>query len=211
MHDLTCSEARDSVAEYALDILDPVEKSSVAAHLIRCPDCRAEADSMQATAGRLLDLVPGTEPPLGFDRRVMERVGAPRPHHRRQWILGLSAAAAVLVIVGGVFAAVNLRPSHHPAAELAASFTESGHKVGVIDIYPGRTPPWVSMSVEGVSVRGSVSCVLVSPDGSTTKLGSFDLVNGSGSWGAPDRWSTQDVLGARLLDTSGQVVASATF
>lgn len=207
MHDLKCSEVRDSSAEYALDILDPVEKASIAAHLIRCPECRAEVDSMQATAGRLLDLVPGTEPPLGFDRRVMQRVGVTRPRHR----LVLSAAAAVLVIVGGVFAGIGLRPSHHPAAELAASFSESGRHVGVIDIYPARTPPWVSMTVKGVTARGSVSCVLVSSDGTVTRLGSFDLVNGSGSWGAPDRWTTRGVAGARLVDASGQVVATATF
>lgn len=210
MHDLTCSDVRDSAAEYALDILDPVEKSSVAAHLIRCPECRAEVDGMRTTAGRLLDLVPGTEPPLGFDRRVLEHVGAARPRRRRRWQLGLSAAAAVLV-VGGAFAAVNLAPSHHRVTELAASFTESGHQVGVIDIYSGRKPPWVSMMVNGVSARGSVSCVLVARDGSITRLGSFDLVNGSGSWGAPDRWSTSDVAGARLVDASGHVVASATF
>ncbi len=76
MIDLTCAEARDLAAEFALDILEPEERSAVAAHLLRCPTCRAEVSGMEVVSERLLDLVPGTEPPLGFDRRVLARVQA---------------------------------------------------------------------------------------------------------------------------------------
>src|SRR5438270_10969976 len=99
---MQCSEVRDTAAEFALDILGPAERSAVAAHILRCPECRAEVESMGETAGRLLDLVPGTEPPLGFDRRVMARVGQPaRPDRvRRRSRVGVGAAAAVLIVLG---------------------------------------------------------------------------------------------------------------
>ena len=74
MTELTCAQVRDAAAEYALDILEPGERSAVAAHLLRCPACRAQVEGMSGVATRLIELVPGTEPPLGFDRRVMARV-----------------------------------------------------------------------------------------------------------------------------------------
>ena len=211
MHDLQCAEVRDSAAEFALDILDPNERSAVAAHLLRCPDCRSEVDSMHLTADRLLDLVPGTEPPLGFDRRVLERLGI-TGHRRRVWQWGLSAAAAVLIVLGVSLGVVESGTSH-PSPQLASAvLVQSGRHVGSIEVYRTTKTPWVTMSVRGVNgAHGSVACELVDRSGQLMTVGRFDLVNGSGSWAAPDKWSTSNLAGARLVDTTGQVVATATF
>jgi hypothetical protein len=48
-------------------------------------------------------------------------------------------------------------------------------------------------------------------DGRITTVGSFDLVNGSGTWGAPDPGGFGGVAGARLVNSRGQVIATATF
>jgi anti-sigma factor RsiW len=213
MRELTCSEVQDSAAEFALDILDPQDRSIVAAHLIRCRACRAEVDSMQATAGHLLDLVPGTEPPLGFDRRVMNHVDASGARVRRRWRVTIGAAAAAVLIVLGATLGVVETSSSHPAAPhlVSAAFMAGGRQVGEIEVYANNQSPWVSMMVRGVSVQGPVSCQLVDRSGTVETVGSFDLVNGMGSWGAYDRWNPNDMASARLVDAAGHVVASATF
>jgi hypothetical protein len=214
MREMNCSQVQDAAAEFALDVLDPEERSIVAAHLIRCSACRAEVDSMQAAAGRLLDLVPGTEPPLGFDRRVMKRVDSAGLRSRRRWRTALvTAAAAVFIVVGATVGVVETNSSHPATPHLvsAAFIATGGQQVGEIKLYPAGRPPWVSMAIRGVAVHGPVSCQLIDHDGTVITLGSFALVNGMGSWGAPDRWSTYDMSGARLVDATGQVLARATF
>jgi anti-sigma-K factor RskA len=214
MHEMSCSQVQDLAAEYALDTLDPEDRSIVAAHLIRCSACRAEVDSMSATAGRLLDLVPGTEPPLGFDRRVMKRVDSAGRRAGRRWrvVMG-AAAAAVLIVVGATLGVVESSSSHPATPHLvsASLIANGGRQVGQIDAYDARQPPWLSMTVRGVAAQGPVSCELIDHDGRVIKIGTFDLVNGMGSWGAPDRWDTYDMAGARLVDSTGRVVAQATF
>jgi hypothetical protein len=71
---LTCVETREAAAEFALGILDPAHRDEVARHLCRCHDCRVEVAGLTEVALRLLDVLPGTEPPLGFDRAVLFRV-----------------------------------------------------------------------------------------------------------------------------------------
>ena len=52
--------------EFALGILPQNQRASVAAHLLRCPNCRRKIAPMTAIGVRLLELIPGREPPLGF-------------------------------------------------------------------------------------------------------------------------------------------------
>src|SRR5262249_27686356 len=109
MIELTCREVRDSSAEFALGILPAEERASVAAHLLRCPSCREEVEGMMAVGTRLLDLVPGTEPPLGFDRRVLARVhGSHAAARTRSWrrpsrlVAAIAAAAAAAALFASV-------------------------------------------------------------------------------------------------------------
>ena len=69
MSDLTCAEVHELSGEFALGILAHSQRARVAAHLLRCPDCRREIAPTMAIGVRLLELIPGTEPPLGFDVR----------------------------------------------------------------------------------------------------------------------------------------------
>jgi len=117
MTNLTCAMARDAAAEYALDILEPEERSALAAHLVRCPACRAEVDAMSDVATRLIELVPGTEPPLGFDRRVLARVRdiTPAPWSKRLVPLRTRRARLLAAVAGVVrisTAASRSLPSH---------------------------------------------------------------------------------------------------
>ncbi|MGH9056175.1 MAG: hypothetical protein ACRDYY_10005, partial [Acidimicrobiales bacterium] len=74
MADIGCGHVRDVAAELALGILPGGEQPAVASHLEACATCREEVGAMEVVAARLLELVPGTEPPLGFDHRVLARV-----------------------------------------------------------------------------------------------------------------------------------------
>jgi hypothetical protein len=56
-----------------------------------------------------------------------------------------------------------------------------------------------------------VSCQLQQRDGSTVTAGTFALADGYGYWAGPARLDRDTLTSARILDTHGQVVASATF
>jgi len=210
MREVTCADVRDAAAEFALDILEPLERSTVAAHLLRCPECRAEVEGMQESARRLLDLVPGTEPPVGFDHRVLERVGVPISPARRRFRLVAVMAAAVLIILGSTFGAVVEHGGHssHPALA-SAPFVAQGRTVGLVNVYGGPSP-WIEMSVKDLNARGRVTCELVT-SGGLVSLGSFDLVNGAAYWGASERSGFTGVSGVRIVDSNGKVLASAAF
>ena len=210
MTELNCDEVRDSCAEFALDILPAEERSAVAAHLLRCPACRQEADDLYAVGVRLLDIVPGTEPPLGFDRRVMARVGSPPGRNRMRYrMIATLAAAAAIAIATTV--GVDNGHSAKPQAKVLASadLRQSGRGVGEVYVYAGQ-PPWVMMNVRSSTGAGWVICELVESNGTVIRLpGGFELNHGGGSWGAPDPGGVKGLVGVRLVDQQGRVVASA--
>lgn len=222
MTDVTCAEAREAAAEYALDILEPAERSALAAHLLRCPGCRAEVDAMSGVATRLIGLVPGTEPPLGFDKRVLARVhdvpAGSRSHPlrrlrggRARLLAGIAAVAAVVFgSVGWLMghSAHSSSYSHRPLTD--AAFHQSGRTVGEVAAYRDN-PMWLTMTVHDVKGGPRVTCELVATDGRLTDVGSFDLVDGTGSWGAPDPRGLAGISGARLIDSHGRILATATF
>ncbi len=156
MTELTCTQVRDAAAEYALDILEPGERSGIAAHLLRCPACREDVESMSGVATRLLELVPGTEPPLGFDRRVLARVRDLTPASRSvRWFgrgdrhggrrarlmvaVATVAAAAALVFgsLGWFMGRSNHGTSHRVLIE--AAFHQDGRDVGSVYVYRGQS------------------------------------------------------------------------
>ena len=231
MIDLTCDEVRDLAAEFALDILDSEDRSAVAAHLLRCPACRADVAGMEMVSERLLDLVPGTEPPLGFDRRVLARVqsgpaGAGRDAERYGPVAGLRGFVRrrprLAVVVGALSAAAAVgfgsigwmagQSDHRtqPRVMLSAAFRQAGHNVGEVYAYAGH-PEWLEMTIDAGGSAGHLICEVVQRDGSIQVLGSFDLVGGRATWGAPDPSGVNGMTGVRLVDSQGHVVATATM
>jgi hypothetical protein len=205
MTDVSCAEARDAAAEFALGILPPDERSTVAAHILRCPECRREVDELGRIGADLLDLIPAAEPPLGFDRRVLAMV---QPGHRRprRLLVAVGAAvAAAAAVVGLVVSQGTSHTDHSTTATLASD----GHVIG--SVYTEGNPAWISMMVRQAGVSGRVTCEVIENDGTSLQLGSFDLIKGSGSWAAPEPAGIGHIVGARLLASDGRVVATATF
>ena len=190
------------------------------------PACREDVDSMVSVGARLIELVPGTEPPLGFDHRVLARVrqtqtrpdrGRARTVIRRRprVFAAVAAAAAAVALVFGSLGWLAGRNDDHSTTKviLTAGFTQGGRHVGNVEVYTSRGgSPWLTMTVQGAAGSPKVTCELIGTNGSRTNMGSFDLVDGSGTWGAPDPAGLAGVAGVQLVSTaSHQVIATATF
>ncbi|WP_314225073.1 hypothetical protein [Streptomyces zaehneri] len=162
MTDRDCEWLRAVADELALGILPGQERAEAIAHLDRCPTCRKHVEHLTFVGDGLLSLLPGSEPPAGFETRVTDRLGLNRPARRRRPRAGVAAAAAVAIALGFGFggwavgtavegaSAPPSRSSQPPGSEhglLAASLLAPDHRpVGRIFAYTG-SPGWVYMSV----------------------------------------------------------------
>lgn len=74
-NEMTCAELANVAAELALGVLTGRERAEAVAHLDRCEDCREGVRQLMATGEGLLALLPEREPPVGFETRVLDRLG----------------------------------------------------------------------------------------------------------------------------------------
>ena len=79
LNGMTCAELADVAAELALGVLTGRERAVAIAHLDACEACREDVRQLMATGEQLRELLPPTEPPAGFETRVLERLGLPAP------------------------------------------------------------------------------------------------------------------------------------
>jgi hypothetical protein len=124
-----------------------------------------------------------------------------------------SAATAVAVIAAGLggwgLHAATSSPAATPLSS-AALLTASHQTAGQVYFYDGSSR-WLYMSVDIGSGNGTVICQVEGPDGHLTTVGSFQLSGGYGYWGSPDPVTNGPLTGARLVTTTGTVLATATF
>ncbi|MFJ2584406.1 hypothetical protein [Streptomyces sp. NPDC087538] len=163
--------------------------SRATGHLGDCAACREHVHELAVASDALLDLVPASEPPAGFEDRVIERLGlapARRPavrHPRWRWIaLAAAAAPAGLALGGGwVLGAYTGPPA--PVAPIAspvqpqlltAQLTHGNHSFGQAYLYAGASP-WQYTAVDADGHSGTVHCLVQRADGTTVKAGSFTL------------------------------------
>ena len=239
LNEMGCAEFADAAAELALGVLTGRERARALAHLDWCEACRENVRQMTVTGEELVGLLPAIEPPAGFETRVMERLGlatsAPAPARhlspaRRigrklaDWMgsagagrprrLLATAAVAVAVIVAGL-GGWGLHAATSSPLSSATLLTASHQTAGKIYFYDSGTR-WLYMSVNigpgsGVAGNGTVVCQVEGPDGHVTTIGSFQLTGGYGYWGSPDPVTNGPLTGARLVTTTGAVLATATF
>jgi hypothetical protein len=224
----TCQRLRDIAAEVALGVLPAQERATALAHLQRCPACLENIRELARTADELLHLIPRREPPVGFELRVLQRIGLPPQRRRRtlrqRFALGVATAvtAAALAVGGwaiGVTSASS--PTAGPARPdrlLSADLTSHSQDVGRVFAYTGR-PHWVYMSVDAddlparvrAALHGTLTCQIERADGSTTIIGTFPLAAGYAQWVAPYSTGSPPVTKVHLLAADRSVVASATL
>lgn len=75
---ITCDEARDLAAGYAIDALEPAEEASVRAHLATCREPHPEFAALGSVIPALLELGPSelVEPPPALRDRIMAAAAA---------------------------------------------------------------------------------------------------------------------------------------
>jgi predicted anti-sigma-YlaC factor YlaD len=206
MTELMCEQARDLAPEYGLGILAPEDRAAMAAHVLRCPECRSEVDDYAQLSDDLMTVIPAAEPPPGFDRRVLESLHPRRRPLKRVLMGGVGAAVAAAAAVAIVLT-VTSGPDNPP--KITASLVAHGHSVG--SVYTEGRPPYLWMAVENIGVSGTVSCQVVEADGNAMTLGTFDLIDGSGGWATPEPPGLGRIASVRLLAGDGKVLAQATF
>lgn len=229
MSDLSCVQMHELAAEMALDVLAGYERASAQAHLNECPSCRSYVGSLTQVGDRLLTLVPGAEPPVGFEDRVLARMGLTPPpvrQKRRWWPMASAAAVAALVFgLGGWAVGTATAPQTEPGLaspatnplgpnetlRFAGLHASDGREIGQVFTYDG-SPSWVYMSVATNPDTGPVTCELIRDDGAWVQVGTFSLTKGAGSWGSALAVDPSQMSGARLVSTAtGKVLATATF
>lgn len=222
LHAMSCEEFGDVAAELALGVLTGRERARAIEHLDQCETCREHVRQLSLTGEEMLGLLPSHEPPVGFESRVMGRLGHTAAVRRPPWtrrLLTLAAVALVAVACGlggwGLRGALSSpSPGGGATAQAplrsAALLTASHQTAGKIFLYNGN-PRWLYMAVDTGAGSGTVICQLEGRDGRIVTVGSFQLNGGYGSWGSPDPLDAGSVTGARLTSLDGTVLATASF
>jgi hypothetical protein len=220
-----CEFFTSVAAELALGSLAGAERSAAIAHVDQCEPCRTLVEGLSATADSLLLAAPETDPPAGYEVRLLARLNqADVPAHstvvplRRRTRAVLAVAAACLALAGagvGLGLAVSPR-SPAPLSSSGSLRMATLHSVGAQSRTVGEvvvtkaTPSWVLMTLDRPGWSGWVTC-LVTTGGRSEKIGSFYLDHGAGSWAVRLPSSPDAVTSARVTSSSGVVFATASF
>ncbi len=196
------------MAELSLGTLEGRERAEALAHLDVCPDCRKELAAYSNVVDRVVAATPEVEPPVGFESRVMARVGADRParrHRRPLMALPLAAAIAVALALGGYAV------GHHTGSDgdhpVETALVSGNRHVGEVFAYRGN-PGIIYMQVDQAPADGPVACQVREADGQAVTVGSFTLTNGRGSWGAKLPATPSPIVSAQVVDAFHRVVAA---
>ncbi|MEV0179902.1 hypothetical protein AB0I54_11450 [Streptomyces sp. NPDC050625] len=113
--DVSCEKLREVGPELALGVLPGRERAGAVAHLDACADCREYIEQLTLVGDGLIGLLPGSEPPVGFETRVAQSLTQVTPVHEgnarenavprkgrrgRARLRIVSATAAAVVAIG---------------------------------------------------------------------------------------------------------------
>ncbi len=152
----------------------------------------------------------GTRPRADRPRADRPRAGRPsappagpggtrRPGRMRRVLATVAVGLAVIVAgLGGWRIGAGTAPAASSAAgplKSADLLSATHQEVGEIYVYSGESR-WLYMSVHMGSGNEAVTCQVVAKDGQVSKIGSFQLADGYGSWGSPDPGNLGPLSGA---------------
>jgi len=213
-----CTEVRDAAPELALGTLPGRQRAAALAHLDSCCECRLIVEELSDAADALLLLAPEAAPPVGFARRVTKEF-VPRRQPRWRAFARLAAAAAlVLAVAAGTLTVVNERSTPQPSFALSAPGVRlaefvpaSGEQLHGRLYSSADRPAWLFMTVQDDGTSDSYRCQIAVGNGPWTDVGSFQLHDGSGSWGKAVAADLHQPTAVRLLDEDGSVAATASL
>ena len=216
----THDEIAELLGVYALDAVDDEEREAVERHLTTCPRCAAEVAEHREVAASLAHT--GAPAPEGLWTRIVESLEEPPPAmdvpmrsstshpgavtdlgarraERRSWRewLPLSAAAAVLVVVGLIGGVLigNATRSESPGTDVAAPISIDDIARRVLN-----DPAAAKVSLTSTSDDSLQATAAVEPDGSGyllgTSLPALDASHTYQLWGVrPDAVISLGILG----------------
>ena len=163
------------LAAYALDATDDLERARIERFLAEDPEARQELARYEDAIAALVTDDIAVEPPADVWTGIAERVAAtPRPvvarrPHRARWLA--VAAAALVVVLGGTFAAVSLVGGPSRASQMAAAQRDPQAGTGSLVGPAGQAP--VALRADG---RGylDVQSLAPLPAGKVYQLWSLD-------------------------------------
>jgi hypothetical protein len=213
-----CEGSSEDLAELALGVLTGRDRARVLSHVESCPRCAEELEQLARVADTIVQVAPESEPPLGFEVRLFERMGVADVRRRRfrrsHWIpVSVAAAAAALALGLGLGLSSSPAPSataqgHHRS--VSGDLVENGRLVGHVAAFSG-SKPWMSMTLADSSARGTVNCDVVTDQGVTDRVGTFVARQGYGAWSAPLSVNPADLRTAEVVSPSGTVIATAAL
>ena len=189
-----CREVRELIPELAMGVASGEVRARGLRHLAECADCRRELEDVAGTVDALLLLAPESEPPTGFDARVLAALEPPLARHRIR--TGLLVAAAVVLVTSVAAGATWWRGADdrevadHYRGVLAiadgsslraADLTIDKTSAGDVFAYQGN-PSWMFVTVDGAP-SGDYHVRVVGTDGSSHWIGRCTVRDGGGSWG----------------------------
>ena len=180
----------DDVVGLVLGGLDADRRAALATHLLRCAACRTEYDELATTAADLLPAVPGVQPPIGFDERVLARLATVRraggagPSLRRwRWVAVAAAVLVALLVPLGVWA-VARGDGAGSSGELATlRLTCDGSPVGTVSITDVDGGAMAVVALVAAPPDVSYYCRMHLADG--TNVDSEAWPAGNGAWIVP--------------------------
>jgi len=144
LNDMGCARFADVAAELALGVLTGRERAEALAHLDHCDECREHVRQLTMTGEELLGLLPSSEPPTGFETRVMERLGlaVPGPRHAaRGRLIGRGSANTTRTFGITHFKAGLTRRTRHMMAVAAVALAVIASALGGWGLHAATSSP----------------------------------------------------------------------
>jgi anti-sigma factor RsiW len=212
----------DELVELALGDVDEPRRSQLIRHLVDCAQCRTAYDAIAIAVDAVLPAAPEIAPPVGFDQRVLTRIGAvsaaateapQRPARRRRLVIA-AAAAVLAILLGGVVAVSQWGGSDQSEPPLAGDATllrtSDGDVVGTVAVTSIEDEPVVVVAVSDPVVGVPYTCRVLLESGRMVDAGRWTVDEPEGH-----TWITHappgEITGMELVTDDGRVWSSAQW
>lgn len=204
---MRCDDLRSIAPDLAIDELTGAERAEALAHLATCDGCRSLVAELAAIADSLLLLAPASEPPSGFETRVLGRAGIETPRRRVRWRRRalLVAAAAAVGVMGGVLLASAGDGGSLPVA--AAFHNRDGDVTGTVVL--ADDPDRMTCTFEDPRFGGRYAVEVVLEGGAVTGVGAFTSEGVPWSWTVELPVDASDVREVVVRSDDGTIRATA--